>query len=98
MAVLSRMVRGEEGRLSPEAETPVRTLFCRLVRDEGVSGNNGFNYIIKPTGDCKGPWESLTAAWDMGRYEHVSWVPAFEIKMRSVSFGMPNGVSGVLFR
>ena len=69
MAVLSRMVRGEEGRLSPEAETPVRTLFCRLVRDEGVSGNNGFNYIIKPTGDCKGPWESLTAAWDMGRYE-----------------------------
>lgn len=54
MAVLSRMARGEEGRLSPEAETPVRTLFCRLVRDEGVSGNNGFNYIIKPTGDCKG--------------------------------------------
>lgn len=39
---------------SPEAETPVRTLFCRLVRGEVVSGNSGCNYIIKPTGDCKG--------------------------------------------
>lgn len=63
-----------------------------------MSRNNGFNYIVKPTGDCKGQWESLTASWDMGRYGHVSWVSAFEIKMRSVSFGMPNGVSGVLFR
>lgn len=27
LAVLSRMVRGEEGGLSPEAENPVRSLF-----------------------------------------------------------------------
>lgn len=47
MAVLSRMVGGEGGRLSPKGENPVRSLFCRLVRDEGVTGNNGFNNIIK---------------------------------------------------
>lgn len=36
LAVLSKLV-GEEGeRLSPEADNPIRSLFYRLLRDEGV--------------------------------------------------------------
>ena len=40
----------------------------------------------------------MPAAWDMGRYRDVSWVPAFGIKMHSLIFGMSNGVDGVMFR
>lgn len=51
LAVLSRTGGEDQRRLSPEAENPVRSLLCRLLRGEGVRlgssterGNNRFNH------------------------------------------------------